>query len=66
MERDTAYGGSRTETAMHRQVSEDHGFTAIAEVCALSWFCDGVFFDDRADHQYAGVTANQNTYRRDC
>lgn len=28
----TAYGGSRTETAMHRQVAEDHGFTAIADV----------------------------------
>lgn len=28
----TAYGGSRTGTAMHLQVAEDHGFTAIAEV----------------------------------
>ncbi len=26
----TAYGGSRSETAMHYQVAEDHGFTAIA------------------------------------
>lgn len=32
VECNTAYGGSRTETAMHRQVAEDHGFTAIAEV----------------------------------
>ncbi len=28
----TAYGGSRAETAMHMQVAEDHGFTAIADV----------------------------------
>lgn len=28
----TAYGGSRSSTAMHRQVAEDHGFTAIADV----------------------------------
>lgn len=32
VECNTAYGGSRAETAMHRQVAEDHGFTAIAEV----------------------------------
>lgn len=32
VECNTAYGGSRTETAMHRQVAEDHGFTAIADV----------------------------------
>lgn len=32
VECNTAYGGSRTTTAMHRQVAEDHGFTAIAEV----------------------------------
>ena len=30
VECNTAYGGSRTETAMHMQVAEDHGFTAIA------------------------------------
>ena len=30
VECNTAYGGSRTETAMHYQVAEDHGFTAIA------------------------------------
>ncbi|WP_367401711.1 DUF362 domain-containing protein [Lacrimispora indolis] len=32
VECNTAYDGSRAETAMHRQVAEDHGFTAIAEV----------------------------------
>ena len=32
VECNTAYGGSRTETAMHMQVAEDHGFTAIADV----------------------------------
>lgn len=31
VENNTAYGGSRTETAMHYQVAEDHGFTAIAD-----------------------------------
>lgn len=35
VECNTAYGGSRTETAMHMQVAEDHGFTAIAEVDIL-------------------------------
>lgn len=32
VECNTAYGGSRAETAMHYQVAEDHGFTAIADV----------------------------------
>jgi uncharacterized Fe-S center protein len=32
VECNTAYGGSRAETAMHKQVAEDHGFTAIAKV----------------------------------
>lgn len=32
VECNTAYGGSRSETAMHYQVAEDHGFTAIADV----------------------------------
>lgn len=35
VECNTAYGGSRTETAMHMQVAEDHGFTAIADVDIL-------------------------------
>ena len=30
VECNTAYSGSRTETRMHYQVAEDHGFTAIA------------------------------------
>jgi uncharacterized Fe-S center protein len=32
VECNTAYGGSRGETAMHLQVAKDHGFTDIAEV----------------------------------
>ncbi len=32
VECNTAYGGSRSNTAMHRQVIEDHGFNAIANV----------------------------------
>ncbi len=35
VECNTAYGGSRSETAMHYQVAEDHGFTAIADVKIL-------------------------------
>lgn len=31
VECNTAYGGSRSQTAMHYQVAEDHGFTAIAD-----------------------------------
>jgi len=31
VECNTAYGGSRSSTAMHRQVAEDHGFTQIAD-----------------------------------
>ncbi len=31
VECNTAYGGSRSETAMHYQVAEDHGFTQIAD-----------------------------------
>ena len=30
VECNTAYGGDRSSTAMHKQVAEDHGFTAIA------------------------------------
>ncbi len=32
VECNTAYGGSRSNTAMHYQVAEDHGYTAIAKV----------------------------------
>ncbi len=31
VECNTAYGGSRASSAAHRQVAEDHGFTAIAD-----------------------------------
>jgi len=32
VECNTAYGGSRSNTVMHYQVAEDHGYTAIADV----------------------------------
>lgn len=35
VECNTAYGGSRSETAMHYQVAKDHGFTEIADVKIL-------------------------------
>ena len=35
VECNTAYGGSRSETAMHYQVAEDHGFTEIADFQSL-------------------------------
>ncbi len=35
VECNTAYGGSRSETAMHYQVAKDHGFTDIADVVIL-------------------------------
>lgn len=35
VECNTAYDGSRAETAMHMQVAKDHGFTSIAEVDIL-------------------------------
>lgn len=35
VECNTTYGGSRTETEMHYQVAEDHGFTAIADVVIM-------------------------------
>lgn len=35
VECNTAYGGSRANTAMHMQVAKDHGFTAIANVDIL-------------------------------
>ena len=31
VECNTAYGGSRSSSAMHKQVAKDHGFTAIAD-----------------------------------
>lgn len=35
VEGNTAYGGARTNAAMHYQVAEDHGFTAVAPVVIL-------------------------------
>lgn len=35
VECNTTYGGSRTETAAHYQVAEDHGYTAIADVVIM-------------------------------
>ena len=35
VECNTAYGGSRSSTAMHMQLAKDHGFTDIAEVDIL-------------------------------
>lgn len=35
VESNTAYGGQRASTAMHYQLAEDHGFTAIAPVVIL-------------------------------
>jgi uncharacterized Fe-S center protein len=35
VECNTAYGGKRASTAMHYQVAEDHGFTAIADVVIM-------------------------------
>ncbi len=35
IENNTAYGGSRSGTAMHKQVAIDHGFTAVADVDIL-------------------------------
>ena len=35
VECNTAYGGSRANTAMHYQVAKDHGFTDIANVVIL-------------------------------
>ena len=35
VECNTAYGGSRSFTAMHLQLAKDHGFTDIAEVGIL-------------------------------
>jgi uncharacterized Fe-S center protein len=32
VESNTAYGGNRASTAMHRQLAIDHGFTAVADV----------------------------------
>lgn len=38
VECNTAYGGDRSSTALHRQVAKDHGFTRIAEVDIMDSF----------------------------
>ena len=40
VECNTAYGGSRSSSAMHHQVAEDHGFTAIADFDLMDEFGD--------------------------
>lgn len=40
VECNTAYGGQRASTAMHYQVAEDHGFTAIAPVVIMDEYGD--------------------------
>lgn len=35
VESNTAYGGSRAQTAMHYQLAKDHGFTDIADVVIM-------------------------------
>ena len=47
VECNTAYGGSRSETAMHYQVAKDHGFTAIADVKILDG--EGASLADRIE-----------------
>ena len=60
VECNTAYGGSRATSAMHRQVAEDHGFTAIADFDLMdedgeaSWPVTG---GKRLDHILVGSHA---------
>ena len=60
VECNTAYGGSRATSAMHRQVAEDHGFTAIADFDLMdedgeaSWPVPG---GKRLDHILVGSHA---------
>lgn len=66
VECNTAYGGSRTETAMHMQVAKDHGFTEIADVDILD--ADGsmeltVTGGSRLDQNLVGAHfANYDSY----
>lgn len=58
VECNTAYGGSRSETSMHYQVAEDHGFTKIADVVIMDE--DGsvtipVDGDTRLSENYVGA-----------
>ena len=66
VECNTAYGGSRTETAMHMQVAEDHGFTAIADVdilvVSVSLFsADSVLFPHAAKLSTSKTAENHTT-----
>jgi len=66
VECNTAYGGSRSETAMHYQVAEDHGFTSIADFQILDE--DGsmslpVFGGTRLTENYVGAAfADYDSY----
>lgn len=59
VECNTAYGGSRASTAMHRQVAADHGFTAIADVDIMD--ADGTYTlpvdgGEHLDENYVGAS----------
>lgn len=66
VECNTAYGGSRANTAMHYQVAKDHGYTAIADVDIMDE--DGsmtlpVEGGDNLTENYVGVNfANYDYY----
>lgn len=76
VECNTAYDGSRAETAMHRQVAEDHGFTAIAEVDIMDAVCreqyrpvtdepdrDGCVRGNTGNGSGGGASAGKNGWR---
>lgn len=65
VECNTAYGGSRANTAMHYQVAEDHGYTAIAAVDIMDE--DGsltlpVSDGDNLTENYVGAHFNNYDY----
>lgn len=64
VECNTAYGGSRSETEMHRQVAKEHGFTAIADVDIMD--ADGsiqIPVSDKAENlKYDIVGKNYENY----
>ena len=66
VECNTAYGGSRANTAMHYQGAEDHGYTAIAEVDIMDEngsMTLPVIGGDNLTEDYAGVNfANYDYY----
>ena len=64
VECNTAYGGQRANTAYHRQVAEDHGYTAIADVDIMD--ADGsmalpVTSGTHLTENYVGVTMWKTT-----